>query len=274
MTNVTLINWHIKPQQTPLGKVPCDGLNAAYEGLRKSGVNVKRVAHSVLAGTDIVVCWGWKRQIAERFKLLKKQVLVIELGYIGDRTKNISIGWNGLNGYAAFPEYPSDNGERFYSMGGKLKSWKTGGDYILILGQVKGDASLKGKDISSWYRDCAKKAKEVYGLPVYFRPHPESRRRRGYESIKGIENIGGSLEDALSGALFTIAYNSNSCLDSILAGVPCYAGDRGTVAWELCMSNLAELYYPERENVVYQIAWKQWTLDEIKSGLPFYELFK
>lgn len=268
-SKISLINWHLTPQKTPLGNVPCAGLDAAYEGLLNIGLDVRRIPHFSLTKDNIIFCWGWKRRVAEKYRFLKRNVLVLELGYIGDRTKNISVGWNGLNGYAEFPEYPADKGERFRSMGGVLKPWKTGGEYILILGQVKGDASLKGKDIMPWYQECASRAKEVYGLPVYFRPHPESKRRRGYESVYGIENMDGTLQEGIDGALFTISYNSNSCLDSIMAGTPCYAGDMGTLVYDLCMKDIENIVKPDREKVIYEIAWKQWTLEEIRTGKPF-----
>lgn len=272
--NISLINWHIQPKNTPLGAVPCNGLDSVYGGLITAGHSVKRINSPCKKTEDYVVCWGWKRNVAQLLMQRKKQVLVAELGYIGDRKTHISLGWNGLNNYASFPEYPDDGGKRFKDHGGIIKPWKRDGKYILVLGQVKGDASLKGQDIMPWYLKTAHDAYNHYGIPVYYRQHPESVRRRGYESLYGFDNIGGTLEEAMSDALFTIAYNSNSCLDSILAGIPCYAGDKGTMAWDLCMKDIKELYYPEREKTVYQIAWKQWTLDEIRQGIPFRKLFE
>lgn len=266
---ISLVNWHIRPQNTPLGHVPCRGLDSAYEGLRNLGHDVKRIPYSRNPIDKHIVCWGYKNKIAGRFMRQRKDCLILELGYIGNRTQNISVGWNGLNGYAEFPEYPCDNGERFRAHGGVLKPWKEGGDYILILGQVKGDASLKGYDIMPWYIQCARKAAQIYNLPVYFRPHPEAKRRGGYNEIPGIPNLEGSLAESIEGALFTIAYNSNSCLDSILSGTPCYAGNKGTMAYDLCMKSIEEIIRPEREKLVYDIAWKQWTIDELRRGVPF-----
>jgi len=270
---ISLINWHLKPKNTPLGAVPCAGLEAVYEGLTACGHSVRRTSNLCSISEGTVACWGWRRQIVGALQRLRKNILVAELGYIGDRRKNISLGWNGLNGHATFPEYPDDGGERFRAFGGEIKHWKKDGEYILILGQVKDDASLKGQDIMPWYMEQARKASEYYGIPVYYRPHPESVRRRGYESLDGFNNMGGTLQEAIGGALFTIAYNSNSCLDSLLEGVPCFAGDKGTLVWDLCMRDIKEIVYPDREKIIHQIAWKQWTIDEIKSGKPFERLF-
>lgn len=248
-----------------LGTSPCAHRSSAIEGLRRIGVEVldlltppRNIKH--------VACWGWRNGAI--YKSRGHDVLVLERGYIGDRFKYTSLGWNGLNNYASFPDYPDDGGERFKEHGGVLKPWKTGGDYILILGQVKGDASLQGRDISDWYARVAKECQDKYKMPVYFRPHPDSKRRGGYHQIPGIKTLPGTLEESIGGALFTVSYNSNSCLDSILMGTPCYAGDRGTMAWDLCMKDLGQIIRPEREPIVHKIAWTQWTCEEMQTGEP------
>lgn len=246
--------------------------NAMQSGLYHCGIQSKQFLSTYNDLTDKVATWGWRfgKDLFQR----GHSVLVMERGYVGDRFKYTSLGWNGLNNHAVFPSYPDDGGERFRAHGGFIKPWKKHGEYILILGQVKGDASLQGKDLSRWYEETAKKARDIYDLPVYFRAHPDSQRRGGYTSVNGIENKEGTLQDALDGALFTIAYNSNSCLDSILAGVPCFAGDKGTMAWDLCMPSLDKLEYPERERVVHSIAWTQWTIEEISQGIPIKALIE
>lgn len=237
---------------------------AMISGLRKIGIRGISVSNEISVRTKYVACWGWK--LGKRLRERGLEVLVMERGYIGDRFKYTSLGWNGLNGYATFPEYPDDGGERFREHGGVMKPWKDGGDYALILGQVKNDASLQGKDISSWYKQRSEDCK-AYELPVFFRPHPEARRRGGYTSISGIPNIEGSLEDVLAGAAVTVAFNSNSCLDSLLAGVPCFAGDKGSLVFSLCNGLKVD------REPIHQIAWKQWSIEEIESGEPLKKLF-
>lgn len=219
-----------------------------------------------------VACWGWR--VGQRFAASGHPVIVMERGYVGDRFAYTSLGWNGLNGYARFPEYPDDGGARFLEHGGRILPWRESGDYVLILGQVRGDMSLRGRDLTGWYAEQAALAARRYGLPVYFRPHPLGREK-GFASVPGVRELPEcSLADALAGARLAIAYNSNACLDAVLAGVPCYAGDRGTMAWRLCMRRVDELAYPDREEVAHQIAWCQWSLEEIASGRALVELMK
>lgn len=243
-------------------------------GLRSLGINTIDIPYGFKPKTKHVICWAWHK--GRELRAAGHEVLVMERSYIGDRFKYTSLGWNGLNGHAEFPEYASDGGKRFGVLGGEMKPWKPAGEgaYILIMGQVKNDASLQGLDINSWYKKMAYAAHQIYGLPVYFRPHPEAARRGGYHSVAGLPNLAGALKDAINGALFTIAYNSNSCLDSILQGVPCYAGDKGTMAWDLCMRGLNEIVQPHRQLVIDRIAHSQWSPEEIYSGEPLRKLIE
>lgn len=252
---------------------PSSHRQAIADGFRALGFDVIETPSPIPdSRTRYVVCWGWRRGQALRSR--GYEVLVMERGYIGDRFHYTSLGWNGLNNHAVFPEYPDDGGERFRAHGGVLKPWKEGGNYALILGQVKNDASLKGLYIGPWYSTIAKRITKTHGIDVYFRPHPEARRRGGYLSIEGAPIMSGSLEASLDGALFTAAYNSNSCLDSILHGVPTYAGDSGTMAWGMHMPTLDEIVRPQREPIVHQIAWRQWSMEEIRSGYPLEALWR
>lgn len=250
----------------PQGVSPANYRANLTVGLKNKNIKFYETQRSLRTDTTDVCVWGWK--MGKIYKSKGFNTLIMERGYIGDRFHYTSLGWNGLNGYADFPEYPDDDGERFYAHGGQIKPWKKSGDYALILGQVPNDASLQGKNLIPWYEEMAKKVTDIYKIPVHFRPHPDCARKGINQVVNGTIKSEGSLQEALDGAKFTIAYNSNSCLDSILSGVPCVAGDRGTMAWDLCSKDIENIIYPDRERHVFKIAWTQWSPDEIKEGSP------
>jgi hypothetical protein len=246
---------------------------ALAKGIRKIGLSFAIQADKYGAPkTKNVACWGWR--IGKRMMDAGYNVLVMERGYIGDRFKYTSLGWNGLNGHAFFPSYEDDGGKRFADHGGVIKPWKTGGDYVLILGQVPGDMSLQGRDMLPYYMEAAAKIKKIHGIPVYFRPHPEAIRKGFKQEVPGAMLSTGTLDEALSGAVFTVCFNSNSSVDSVLAGIPCVVGDKGTMAWDMCGHEIGEIVRGEREKWAHQLAFTQWTLGEIESGLPLKKLFK
>ena len=238
---------------------------ALSAGLRALGIGVKRCTAPPSVRTEVAACWGWR--MGQRLRLAGADVLVMERGYLGDRFKWTSLCWNGLNGYGAFPPTPHDGGERFNTHHGYLmQPWRDGGDYVLIIGQVPGDASLKGRDLRPWYADCARRAK-VFGLPIVFRPHPLAHRRGGVHAVPGTVMQQGTLGEALAGAAVTIVYNSNTAVESVLAGVPTICMDRGSMAYDMCSHDFdAPLIRPDRMQWAHTLAWRQWSLDEISSG--------
>lgn len=236
--------------------------DAIAEGLRAHGIDVVLSACD-RSRTKYVACWGWR--IGKLLRQAGHEVLVMERGYLGDRFEWSSLAWNGLNGRAVFPPAPHDQGERFKKYFSMLP-WKSGGENVLIMGQVPGDASLQGRNLVPWYQQAAKKAEAAYGLPVHFRPHPVALRKGHRHVIRGTTRSTGSLEAALANAAVVITYNSNSGVDAVLAGVPTIAVDEGSMAAAVTGKSIGEIITPAREQWAAELAWKQWRLDEIASG--------
>lgn len=240
---------------------------ALRDGLRRHGVAATLVHSHESVRTDTVACWGWRRGAWHRE--LGRDVLVLERGYLGDRFAWTSVGWNGLNGRARFA-HCDDAGERFQQNHGHLlQPWRSGGDYVLIVGQVPGDAALGGRCLRSWYAEQAERASTMYGLPVRFRPHPLAARRGGPSSVPGAETMTGELRDALRGAALVATFNSNAGVDAILAGRPAVAMDEGSMVHGVALADMpASLDAPEPARLahLHRMAWAQFTLEEIASG--------
>lgn len=230
-------------------------------GLARHGVPVERFDGGYIPSADVVCCWGWRN--GKVYRASERQVLVAERGYVGDRFAWTSLGWNGLNGRATFPTGDGLRWEKHFA--GLIQPWKSGGEYVLLAGQVEGDQSLAGVNIKSWYAEAAA-AMTAYGLPVYFRPHPEAVRRGQQTHVKGAPVLRGSLADALSGAAVVVTYNSNTGVDAVLAGVPTVACDRGSMAWDVTGHEIGETVTPDRTEWAHRIAWAQWEMSEIADG--------
>lgn len=237
---------------------------ALAEGFRSIGVDVKLSTGG--ASTKHVAVWGWRK--AKRLRRRGHNVLVIERGYLGDRHQYHSLAWNGLNGRATFPDYGQVSGDRFRRVA-ELKPWKYDGDYIVLLGQVPGDQSLRGKDLRPWYSRIAAECREIYGLPVVWRPHPLSVGRPGvWQPDADIARVDGPLDQVLDNAALAVTWNSNSGVDAVLAGVPTIVADEGSMLYH--MTEHTPGIYPRfnRTQWAYQLSWRQWDLDEIAKGIP------
>lgn len=236
--------------------------DALIEGFKTHGIESITAANHYAIKSKFVACWGWK--IGKQLRAAGHEVLVMERGYIGDRFNWSSLAWNGLNGYGDFPEIEC-SGERFREHFGLLP-WLREGDFVLIMGQVPGDESLKGRDLQRWYEDAARIARTVYKKPVKFRPHPEAIRKGHKQKIAGCENCVLPLSDSLEFAHVVITYNSNSAVDAVIRGIPAITYDRGAMAWAVSGKTIGERVTPCRQAWANALAWKQWTIEEIASG--------
>lgn len=238
--------------------------HAAAEGLRALGHEplLRYSEHSPHASTRFVACWGWR--IGAKLRDAGHEVIVLERGYIGDRFVWTSVGLNGLNGRAQFPSARQDQGARFRGLA-TLLPWREQSGYALIVGQVPGDASLRGVDLEPWYAEMSRQAVAA-GMEPVFRQHPQAAKRGYRQGPRGVRQHNGALEDALAGAAQAITYNSNTGVDALLAGVPVYADNEGSMAWPLAGRVVGEFRRPDRSQWAYDLAWRQWSLDEIRSG--------
>lgn len=242
---------------------------ALVKGLSTLGVKAN-LSHSNKSKTEFVACWGWR--IGKQLRDQGHQVLVMERGYLGDRFGWTSLAWNGLNGFGEFPEYADDNGARFHA-NFKMQPWREAeGEYVLIMGQVPGDASLRGRNLVPWYEGVATLAADAYKAPVRFRAHPVAEQRGLTQSPRHCTKSFGSLEEAVQNAKVVITYNSNSAVDSVIAGVPTVAMDEGSMAWGVTSHTIGGAEMPDREKWANNLAWKQWRMCEIESGFALKKL--
>lgn len=257
MQEITVIKLINQPHQTEHCKAAMEGFNAL--GIKATFYPFKIEKPK----TKHVCCWGWRE--AKEYVKKGYKVLVMEHGYIGNRRKYSSLAWNGLNGHGIFPETQNDNGERFREHGGVLKPWKTGGGGALILCQLPGDQSLAGVNIEQFYVELANKLK-MQNEPCFFRQHPVAIKKGKLLRVPYAREMRTDLADSLSRVKYSLCYNSNSSVDSILNGTPCVVFDKGSMAYEMCGKEVGDIRRPDREEWAHRLAWKQWTLEEIANG--------
>lgn len=251
---------------------------ATLDGLKRHGVEIEWLVDmrhcrnpQVPIAADFLLCWGWHR--GARLRDLGYNVLVGELGYIGDRSHWTSLGWNGLNGRADFCLGGAPLPDRF-ARHFEMRPWKEGGDFILLTQQVPGDASLQGRHLKPWYREIAEEAERAYGLPVRFRPHPRAIARRlwqeGDRELAGltlVDDVTAPIQDDLARAAMVVTWNSNSAVDAVLAGAPALTFDPGAMAYPVTGHAVGEIARPDRTEWANRLAWCQWSPDELAAGV-------
>ncbi len=250
-------------------------LEAFAEGLIAHGIEPEIRTVGDWRVCDLAVIWAHRADVM--FKAQRdagRHYLVMERGYIGDieaRRAWTSLGLDGLNGRAVFPK--PDDGHRWEkNFVGAMKPWRDDGDYALLMGQVPGDASIAHVDINKWYAEAAASLAADWHRPVMFRPHPVAVQRNQVDDVYGTIRLTTSLESALEGAAVVATFNSNSGVDAVLAGVPTIAMDRGSMAWDVAAHDWDHCAKPDRTKWAAQLAFSQWTRDEIASGVAWQHL--
>lgn len=234
---------------------------AAAEGFKRHGLKPNMLQVGQAQPCDLAVCWGVKKK-AEMAS--GRRCMVLERGYVGDRLgKWTSCGFDGLNGRADFRNAGMDSSRWDALLAQHMEPWfDGGGEYVLVMGQVAGDAALQGVNIDAWAVQVMRQI-QARGLPVRFRPHPLGLNGR----TSAFPQANGTLQEALERAMWVVTFNSNSGVDSVLAGVPTVAMDRGSMAWGVT-GRIPHLQPPTPDRDVWaaEIAWTQWTLEEIRKG--------
>ena len=246
-------------------------LDAFVEGLRQHGIEPEQRRAEDWRVSDLAVVWAHRDVALHNMQgAAGKHYLVLERGYIGDienRRRWTSAGFDGLNGRADFcnEDVGPDRWQKHF--GDAMQPWKDDGDYALLMGQVRGDASLVGVDIEDWYTEAAQ-ALSGLGWTVMFRPHPRDRM----QAPDGAYVLESSLDSALEGAALVVTWNSNSGVDAVLAGVPTVAMDRGSMAYRVSAHEYSERFTPNRDQWAFDLAYTQWRENEIRSGLAWEHL--
>ncbi len=79
-------------------------------------------------------------------------------------------------------------------------------------------------------------------------------------------------QDALNNCHAVVTHNSTACIDSCVRGVPTFVTSDLALAWPVANKDLSKIEnpeYPDRDQWVYDLGYKQWTEAEIKNGTVF-----
>lgn len=243
---------------------------AFAEGVRRHGQEVviadsPGVRHY---DADLAVFWGHKKtNIIECQRSRGADYLVMERSYFLNRFTHLSLGFNGLNGYADFMNQgmPDDRWKKFEAKGVCLNDWKEpgSGKFILIAGQVPGDASHAGLvNIEEWYKKSQIRLQMLSDFPVKFRPHPLALTPSRRQLLV-------PLAQDLYEAEAVVTFNSNTSVDAIFAGTPVICVNEGCMAWDVAQHSVEDinrLIRPDRQQWVNDLSYAQWDIDEIKAG--------
>lgn len=225
---------------------------AMAEGIRRAGDRLVPVT----GVADACVGYGWKFvPMMKRHKAFA----YADLGYWGrDSYYRFSVnGWS--------PERYVRQGlprDRFDRLSLTIKPWRTDGKEIIVAGSTAKACADHGFSYQGWEAKTIARLKGC-GRPVVYRPKPKDLNATSL----GVPMDRRPISEALGSAYAVVTHHSNTAVDALLAGIPVHCETGAAAAFSVPLEEIHEAPLLEgREQFLWDVAWLQWTLDEMRSG--------
>lgn len=162
------------------------------------------------------------------------------------------------------------NDTRADELGLVFQPWRERGAHILLAGSSEKYHEFYGmKHPTAWAQRTVDELRKHTTREIIYRPKPSWREAT---PIKGARfNREGSIDDALEGAWALVTHGSNAVFESVLAGVPTITLGPA-VSSPISSHELTEIESPrlatmnERHQWLWNLAWWQWTMQEMAAG--------
>lgn len=222
---------------------------------------------------DVVLFYGLAeglRRIFDDYRASRRKALYVDLGYWGRRKRT---RWDGYHKVVLNDRHPTryfhearHDASRFNTLGIQIAPWQMDGRHIIVAGMSAKAAAAEGLQAEAWERAAIGRLRKLTRRPIIYRPKP---------NWPGARPIDGStmdcetpLEIALRNCHAVVARHSNVTVDALMAGVPVFC-EHG-VASIFSSGKLDNIETPKRakgrEQWAWNLAWTQWTMDEMSDG--------
>jgi hypothetical protein len=244
-------------------------------GIRSSGDRPFHVREQEYAGVKfpVAVFYGFTpilRQIMADYVEARLHAVYIDLGY-----------WRreGLHGHhkivvnsrhpTAYFQSVKHKPDRMRAVGVEIKPWHKGRD-ILLAGMGDKAANAEGLRTEEFETDAIATIKAHSNRPIIYRPKPSWLTAKPLPQTRWSPKSE-SLEGLFSNTHAVVTHHSNVAVEAICAGVPAFC--KKGVAKSMALSDLRNIespIYPEgREQWAADIAYTQWSIDEMTKGMPW-----
>ena len=240
---------------------------------------------------DVDVIWSilWhgrmapNKEVWDKAQVNKKPVIVLEVGGL-KRGSTWKVGLNGINRDAYFGGL-HNNSSRADALGLFLKPWKFNneqGDIIIACQHNKSHQWRNQATVQTWLFETIDLIRQYTNRNIIVRPHPRCPIPGIQFEFKNIkiqnpQHVQGTYDDFdfdCTNAYAVVNWSSNPATQAVMQGIPVFVGP-DSLAYDVGNTDLTKINspsMPDRTQWLNDIAYTEWTIEEISQGLPIKRL--
>lgn len=244
--------------------------NAFYEGLIAAGyTTTPREPRSINPG-DVLVMWnrgGTNETFGSIFEKAGGTVLVAENGYIGADENGHQLYAIAKGGHNGSGTWYQGGSERWKELNIELQPYRKDGSHVLLCPNRFIGSKVMRMPLG-YAEFMTTRLNDLTKRPIHIRPHPGNWQVNPPKT---------PLEDDLRNAWAVGIWSSSSGVRALVSGIPVFYFAPYWIASDAADNDITHIENPvlkDRLPAFEKLAWAQWTLNEIRKGLPFYYLLQ
>jgi hypothetical protein len=249
--------------------------HAVQAGLTRLGHTVDHHNDSADAAVIWSQLWAGRmrpnQQVWHQYRQANKPVLVVEIGAL-QRGVTWRVMPNGQNCLLS----TNNTSRRRQHLGIDMLDWHcTGKEIIVALQRADSNQWAGQPSMEDWVDNTIASIRQHTDRPIVVRPHPRYRLGQINHAceIRQPERMSNTYDDyniakSVKHAWALVNHNSNPGVTAVLHGTPAFVGPSSmaeSVA-NLDFSTIENPLRPDRTQWVNDLAWSEWTIDEISQG--------
>lgn len=158
---------------------------------------------------------------------------------------------------------PSDRWEEQKALGIDMLPWRDPGSKILLCPPTPKSIHPYDFTVDEWVENTIRELKSHTDREIIVRTKPPLNQRRGGNTIASV---------IAEGDIYAVVtFQSGSSVEAVMNGVPVIVDEHNTAApvGRTNISQINDLYYPDRNAWVNNLAYSHFTSKEIASGLAW-----
>jgi hypothetical protein len=267
------------PNQTALDSEPV--WRAFLQSCQRKGFTIEENSYDA----DVAVIWSvlWNGRMARNelvwnyYHNKNKPVVVLEVGAL-NRGRLWKVGVNGINGSGYFGPTGMDS-KRRNMLGINIEPWKQSNDIIICLQHSRSEQWENMPVLEMWVDKIISETRNISDRKIIVRTHPRHRIqfKHNYKDVildnpRSVDAVNDSInfKNALSSAWAVINWNSNPGVVAALHGIPVFTGPTSLAKpiANLDFRMIEKPLMPNRDQWANDLAYTEWTIDEIAGGEP------